>query len=159
MKKIIPILAIAAVSLMLAVMPALGETTTTTPPIEIQATVTVTAVCGLSVDQTSLTFGNLLQGGTSSVLTRSADLTTNTPTTVTIAGVDWVGVNQAHTMSVGQTAYGVDVTPGTALTTSAATLFPSSSVNEQHSVGFQVAIPNPQPADTYSQTITIGFTC
>jgi len=107
-------------------------------------------------------FGSLNQGQPSSVLTSSVNLVADMQTVVKIYGNDWTGLDTSHTMPVGQTKYQNDWVSGDPtnplLLTPGETLF-TSSVNEQHSVGFQVAIPDPQPADTYSQTITFDFTC
>lgn len=136
--------------IMLTVTPALA--------VNIQASVTVQGMCELTVDQTGLQFGPLSQGQTSDPLGRNVALDANTPTNITIFGQNWVGL-LANSMSVGQTKYGLNVDPDTALMLTPGALLFSSSVDASHMVNFDVTIPDPQPADTYNQTITIDFSC
>ncbi len=152
MKKLLAIF-VAAFELLAVLLP-------TVSPVDVEATVSVEGICDLDVDTTPLAFGALDEGDISGVLTRDVDLDANTPTDVDILGTTWVGTDPSNTMSVGRTVYDLDddTTPTTQLSTSATTLF-SSSVDASHFVGFQVTIPDPQPADTYSQTITITSEC
>lgn len=158
MNKIIAAIVTAICGLMLTVTPVLASTTTTIPK-DIEATVTVIAVCDLTVNTDPINFGTLLQGGASGAVGRSLTLDANTPTDVRIFGTTWTGSDPAHTFSVGQTTYGLDGSPDTPLKLSTGDLLFPSEVDASHTVNFELAVPNPQAADTYGQTITLSFSC
>lgn len=159
MKKIIVALIAIVYGIMLTVIPALAADQ---GPNSIEASVRVLGQCNLDVDNTPIAFGSLSEGATSVMAPRNVATTgnTNTLTTVSIWGIDWTGTGiTPPTMSVDQTMYGVDVTPNMQLALTPGTNLFNTSVDESHTTNFQVTIPTFQAADTYTQTITIGFTC
>jgi len=160
MKKMFAAIVTAIYGLMLTAAPILAADGQITGSSNVDASVKVLGMCSLNVNTVDIDFGDLLEGATSSSVARSADLTTNTPTTVTIFGTNWIGLTPSNNFGVGQTEYGLDVAPHIDLDLNPGTTLFSSQVDAPHNVNFQVTIPpHPQPADTYSQTVTIGFSC
>ena len=162
MKKIIAGIVAAVYALMLSVAPVVAP--------DVTASVTVETVCGLLVtspDPPTLTFTSsgspVLQGSTSDTESVTIDVDANALTTVDLEGTDWTGTGiSPPSFGVGNTEYDTSVTPGfipmpSPEGTSTPIFTPSADLLEV--IGFHVNIPNPQAADTYTQTLTFTVSC
>lgn len=168
MKKLLAIF-VAAFELLAVLLP-----TVTAPTEGVTATVTVSAVCDVSPDTSSIDFGTLPPDGSTS-LPETVTLTNagNTDTTsLDVYGVDWSGAG-GNSMDVDQTGFEDEdadsddesllLTPGTALDilNSVGDTVQSGILEDGDSapVDFRVTVPVDQPADAYDQTITFAFEC
>lgn len=125
----------------------------------IQGNVTVQAcTIGISAETAQMNFGDLFPSQTSSIVSRNLTVSGVggvCPQTINVYfnGTEWTGITPSNTMPSTQTNVTVDggfVMP---------IPIPLSAYTGMgiaiHTMNFTVAIPVAQPADTYSQTITV----
>lgn len=156
MRKIIATLLAAVYGMILVVTPLLAYT----GPTDVTASVTVTEVCGLTIDNSAISFGtnvmpNTQNNSADKTVTATTDPEQNVNIDVTIGGTDWSGPGS---MGVGQTKYSQDGGVSWNTLTGSAPLFSISTSHSKTST-FVLDIPNNQPAGSYTQTITYGFSC
>ncbi len=158
--KIVAIFAVLAVTSLLAI----GAVHAYTDSSDITASVTVPAICTVSLNTTTIDFGSVAPGADTGGVNQAVNVTNggNTQaTSTTIKGNDWS--DGTHTMPVGQTEWSTSTFTygsGTALTASDATIT-GGNLNAGSSLilYFGVGVPSGQAAATYSQTITVTMNC
>ncbi len=130
----------------------------------ITADVTVPEVCIVSLNTTTISFGEVSPGTdtgeTNEVVTITNDGNVQA-TETTIEGTDWDdGVN---TMAIGQTVWNTadeDYELGESLTDTAESIIGGDlTAGASLDVFFGVAVPEQQPPGTYEQDITITMNC
>ena len=113
--------------------------------------------CGIDLDRSSLNFGTVDDGETSSIRTVTVENTGSRRAQISLRGTDWEDVDLSRRFSVSATRYGLTF-PTAALTHTSRFVF-SLDENEEDDVGFDVRIPLGQPDGTYEQTITFVSSC
>jgi hypothetical protein len=123
----------------------------------LDASVTIPATCGIVVDPTTIDFGSVQTGGTSSV--ESTDVTNrgSVPAQISIRGTNWSGTSGSFDVSY--TKFGDTSSPATPLLASDQILFNSLGNGDTASAYFRMSVPYGQSAGSYSQTITFTSTC
>jgi len=127
---------------------------------DVTASLYVQDLCSLTVSPTSISFGTPKAGDVDvaadhSVNLKNYDQSSNIPANIYLEGTDWNLPN----FDVGKTKYMYDVGTSTPLTTSAvlAGLLPVGEAGKD--VSFTVSVPANQAAGSYSQKITVTFSC
>jgi len=149
-RKILGMTLAAIVSLMATIPIAMPAVTPT-----VQATVTVVPFCDIGLSSQTIDFGSPALGQTSGNQPITFSMPTgNKPTTPSVSGGIWHGLVPANQMLVGQTGWSSTTTLGQ-LTGSPVSIQVAVSHGQSAIVNFNVAIPNGQTADTYTQTMII----
>ena len=133
----------------------------------ITASVTVPEVCIVSLNTTSINFGEVSPGTDTGATNQVVEITNNgniVAVNTTIEGTNWEDTDAGtNTMVVGQTEYdtaGFTYGVGTALTGSPVTIAGGNiAAGASLDVFFGVAVPAQQTAGTYEQNITITMNC
>ena len=113
--------------------------------------------CGIDLDRSSIDFGDVDDGETSSIRTVTIENTGSRRALISVRGIDWEDVDSNRRFSVSATRFGTTF-PTTALTHTSRFIF-SLDEGDTDDIGFDVRIPLGQPDGNYEQTITFVSSC
>jgi len=111
---------------------------------------------GVSINTNALNFGDLYPGTVSNTVTRSLTITGGVygsscmdSINILVTGTNWIGIG--NSMLKSQTSDSIDSGPFNNLDSEYPQIHSGT-----HNINFKVSIPENQPPDTYTQTITIS---
>ena len=155
--KVITIFAVLAI--------AIGAAKAYTDSDTITATVSVPAICTVSLDTNTIDFGSVAPGADTGATNQQVTITnsgTATATNVTIKGTDWSD-GGTNSFAVGQTEWGTSAFTygsGTDLTSSDVAITGGNlTKGASLTLYFGVGVPSGQNSASYNQTITITMNC